>query len=254
MTEEIDVAELREAAEQGDAEAQYRLAWCYENGKGVRWNSRTGLEWYAKAAKQGHEEAKKVLKKGWGNAGSEVGEVIAKLKEEEIQDFIKGLENFLKSVCSSVEPLGKIGGWDSAWLFSTEDEIDEDDENDFEEEDHDDEDEEDDDATEGDVIDSVEGFVGYMREDGYDTPPTVSVAIKLTGTGEMNKEDLLPLFAYNAEFWQASLVPINILQAGWSIFIQQKMKASDFEFDPEEFHSIIGHLFNQTRLLPSTDE
>ena len=43
----------RQAAEQGDAEAQYQLHWCYLNGKGVPQNDVEAIIWLRKAAEQG---------------------------------------------------------------------------------------------------------------------------------------------------------------------------------------------------------
>ncbi len=45
------------AAEQGVAEAQYRLGRCYYNGKGVSQNSEEAVRWFRKAAEQGDAEA-----------------------------------------------------------------------------------------------------------------------------------------------------------------------------------------------------
>lgn len=48
----------RKAAEQGEAAAQYRLGTCYANGDGVETNEAEALKWYHKAAEKGHEGAK----------------------------------------------------------------------------------------------------------------------------------------------------------------------------------------------------
>jgi TPR repeat protein len=53
---------LKKAAEQGDAEAQYNLGFCYGNGEGVEKSFTEAVKWYKKAAEQGHEEAIEVLK------------------------------------------------------------------------------------------------------------------------------------------------------------------------------------------------
>ena len=47
----------RKAAEQGHADAQYNLGWMYENGKGVDPNDSTAVEWYRKGAEQGLADA-----------------------------------------------------------------------------------------------------------------------------------------------------------------------------------------------------
>ena len=46
--------ELRPLAERGDAEAQYRLGWMYEFGKGVAADMAQALVWFRKAAAQGN--------------------------------------------------------------------------------------------------------------------------------------------------------------------------------------------------------
>lgn len=48
----------RKAAEQGDADAQFSLALCYEKGKGVKKDIPTAISWYEKSAAQGNEMAK----------------------------------------------------------------------------------------------------------------------------------------------------------------------------------------------------
>jgi hypothetical protein len=54
--------EWRPLADQGDAEAQYRLGRMHEKGWGTTKDFDAALRWYRLAAEQGHEEAKKVLK------------------------------------------------------------------------------------------------------------------------------------------------------------------------------------------------
>lgn len=58
---EIEMIKCRKAAEQGDADAQYRLGECYAKDDGVETEA---LKWYHKAAEQGHEGAKDRLV-GW---------------------------------------------------------------------------------------------------------------------------------------------------------------------------------------------
>lgn len=53
----------RKAAEQGDADAQYKLGLFYENGYGVTQDKEQAMQWYKKAAEQGNENAKKALDK-----------------------------------------------------------------------------------------------------------------------------------------------------------------------------------------------
>ena len=47
----------RKAAEQGHANAQHNLGLMYENGYGVDKNLSTAVEWYRKAVEQGHANA-----------------------------------------------------------------------------------------------------------------------------------------------------------------------------------------------------
>jgi TPR repeat protein len=48
----LEVLQLRQRAEQGDAEAQYQLGWRLENGLGVTHDMKAATVWYEKAAKQ----------------------------------------------------------------------------------------------------------------------------------------------------------------------------------------------------------
>jgi hypothetical protein len=57
-----DIATLQEQANQGDAEAQYKLAGAYFSGTGgVSKNNELGAEWLQKAAKLGHAAAQNAL-------------------------------------------------------------------------------------------------------------------------------------------------------------------------------------------------
>ncbi len=47
----------RQAAEQGDAEAQNNLGWCYNNGMGVVKDEMEGYKWVLLAGAQGQENA-----------------------------------------------------------------------------------------------------------------------------------------------------------------------------------------------------
>jgi uncharacterized protein len=58
----IEAAQLvRPLAEQGDAQAQTKLAWMYEKGQGVPQNDQEAVKWYRKAAGQGNAEAQALL-------------------------------------------------------------------------------------------------------------------------------------------------------------------------------------------------
>ena len=53
----VDVKQLQQAAEQGDAEAQFILGSCYEAGDGVKQDKAEAVKWFRKAAEQGHAKA-----------------------------------------------------------------------------------------------------------------------------------------------------------------------------------------------------
>jgi hypothetical protein len=48
---------LKPYAERGDAEAQYNIGWMYLNGYGLAMNDSLALEWWQRAAEQGHTDA-----------------------------------------------------------------------------------------------------------------------------------------------------------------------------------------------------
>ena len=52
---------LRKTADQGDAQAQYRLGEMYDNGEGVAADDLKAVKWYRKAAEQGHPGAQWLL-------------------------------------------------------------------------------------------------------------------------------------------------------------------------------------------------
>lgn len=57
----MTIKELKVLAEQGDAEAQFKLGNRYKQGKGVGKNFRQAVEWLTKAAEQGHSGAQNNL-------------------------------------------------------------------------------------------------------------------------------------------------------------------------------------------------
>lgn len=61
------VPDIEQAAEAGDAEAQFKLGALYANGKGVKQDSKAAAQWLRKAAKQGVVAAQTLL--GWCYAG-----------------------------------------------------------------------------------------------------------------------------------------------------------------------------------------
>ena len=53
--------EYKAKAEQGDAEAQFNLGFCYDDGRGVAKNAREAVKWYRKAAEQNYAPAQSNL-------------------------------------------------------------------------------------------------------------------------------------------------------------------------------------------------
>jgi len=51
----------RRAAEQGDANAQFNLGICYQNGIGIEQDYKKAITWYRRAAEQGHVDAQHIL-------------------------------------------------------------------------------------------------------------------------------------------------------------------------------------------------
>ena len=58
----VTIQNLRKAAEQGDAEAQFSLGSCYDEGEGVRVDKSLAVKWCRKAAEQGLAVAKEGLR------------------------------------------------------------------------------------------------------------------------------------------------------------------------------------------------
>jgi TPR repeat protein len=58
---EDKIAQLQREAQEGDPDAQYNLAYLYENGLGVPKNETKALELYQQAADQGHPAAQNNL-------------------------------------------------------------------------------------------------------------------------------------------------------------------------------------------------
>lgn len=62
---EAAVPKLKIAAEKGKKGAQYRLARCYDKGRGVAENNALAIKWYQKAAAQGYAKAQYQLGKAY---------------------------------------------------------------------------------------------------------------------------------------------------------------------------------------------
>jgi len=52
---------LKQNAEDGDMEAQYQLAICYQTGSGIEEDQESARVWFTRAAGQGHAEAGFIL-------------------------------------------------------------------------------------------------------------------------------------------------------------------------------------------------
>ena len=64
---EIDLDSLRQEAEQGDVEAQYKLGYAYYDGKGVPQDYAESLKWFRKAAEQWNAKAQYSLGNSYYN-------------------------------------------------------------------------------------------------------------------------------------------------------------------------------------------
>lgn len=64
-TTAADAAAWREAAEAGDAEAQWQLGYCLAEGRGTPRNETEARKWFKEAAYQGHGQARSVLGAQW---------------------------------------------------------------------------------------------------------------------------------------------------------------------------------------------
>ncbi len=77
----------RKAAEQGFARAQYNLGVCYDNGEGVTQSYSEAVKWYRKAAEQGHADAQYNL--GWCY---QYGEGVSQSYSEAVKWYRKAAE------------------------------------------------------------------------------------------------------------------------------------------------------------------
>ena len=73
-----NIKDIREAAEQGDAEAQYRLGIWYYNGGETPYSEidryrAEAIKWFRKAAEQGHADAQFILGVWYDLGGDDLG-------------------------------------------------------------------------------------------------------------------------------------------------------------------------------------
>ena len=57
----MNIEQLKAQAKQGNADAQFQLAWLYYDGDGVPQDDTEAAKWYRLAADQGHEAAQNSL-------------------------------------------------------------------------------------------------------------------------------------------------------------------------------------------------
>ena len=82
-----DIDQLRQAAEQGDAEAQNKMGFMYANGERVPEDAREAVKWYRKAAAQGYAKAQFNLGVMYGK-----GEGVAEDDREAVKWYRKAAE------------------------------------------------------------------------------------------------------------------------------------------------------------------
>ena len=91
---------FRKAAEQGYAKAQYNLGLMYVQGQGVRQDDTQAVQWFRKAAEQGHAKAQYNLGAMYANGrGTRQNPVIAK------EWFGKACQNGLQQGCEAYRHL-----------------------------------------------------------------------------------------------------------------------------------------------------
>lgn len=78
-SDEKIVEYYREATEQNDAEAQYYLGSCYENGQGTEIDIVEAGEWYTKAAAQEHEKSREAF---WRCMRSDLSKITGNLADQ----------------------------------------------------------------------------------------------------------------------------------------------------------------------------
>ena len=88
---------LKPYAERGDADAQYNIGWMYLNGYGLAMNDSLALEWWQRAAKQGHIDATFSIA------------MLYSLGEGQVKkDMDKAIDYYLKAVEGGHEDAGTI--------------------------------------------------------------------------------------------------------------------------------------------------
>lgn len=107
-----DIEKCRNAAEQGNADAQFKLGACYENGEGVVQDYGEARDWYWKAAKQGHADAQPKL-----GVRFEKGKDDSKDWEKSIKWYRRAQDHQRKVSKSSAERLRDAWQLVMDWLY-----------------------------------------------------------------------------------------------------------------------------------------
>ena len=99
-----DFKEMLQAAEQGNADAQFNLGVMYNNGQGVRQDYTQAVQWYRKAAEQGDAKAQYNLGAMYANGlGVRQNYKIAK------EWFGKACDNGIQLGCDAYRELNQAG-------------------------------------------------------------------------------------------------------------------------------------------------
>ena len=112
---------FHKAVEQGDAEAQYKLAVCYGKGEGVAKDAAEAAKWYLKAAEKGHAQAQNAL-----GACYQQGDGVPRDAEDAVKWYRKAADQgFVEAqcvlACATTIKAGrrrqlKLPSWDGGFL------------------------------------------------------------------------------------------------------------------------------------------
>ena len=104
---------LLEAASGGKADAQFELALCYDEGKGVEEDKYKAFKWFKKAADQGHARAQNAV-----GLCYEYGDGVEKNMNEAIRWYKISIENgCTKAMLSMAGVYANKGENDKAWVL-----------------------------------------------------------------------------------------------------------------------------------------
>ena len=94
LAEDQDIERLRQAAEQGHAQAQNRLGGMYEHGRGVGKDYVEAVRWYRKAAEQGRRQG---VNTTWASCTSK-GRGVGKDDVEAVRWYREAAEGISSSI------------------------------------------------------------------------------------------------------------------------------------------------------------